>query len=222
MRVAIADDAVLLREGVASLLSAHGFDVVAQVGDADDLFSALRDVGAEVVIVDIRMPPTHTDEGIKAAQRLADEYPEVGVLVLSSYIDPTYVLRLLDQRTQGRGYLLKDHVGDVETLLEAVRTIAAGGSFVDTVVVKRLLARDAGNSTLSMLTDREREVLALMAEGRSNRAIGEQLYLSGKTVETHIRNVFSKLGLGPDAEDDRRVMAVLRYLKAGGLAGGSP
>jgi DNA-binding NarL/FixJ family response regulator len=177
----------------------------------------LRERGAEVAIIDIRMPPTHTDEGIRAAQQLAEEYPDLGVLVLSSYVDPTYVLRLLDQRSKGRGYLLKDHVGDIETLLDAVRTVAAGGSFVDTVVVKRLVARDVGNSSLSMLTEREREVLALMAEGRSNRAICDQLYLSGKTVETHIRNVFSKLGLGMDADDDRRVMAVLRYLKAGGL-----
>jgi DNA-binding NarL/FixJ family response regulator len=138
----------------------------------------------------------------------------VGALVLSQYVEAAFVLRLLEQRTKGRGYLLKDHVGDVETLLDAVRSVGAGDSFVDPDIVRRLLNRDAANSSLAALTDRERDVLRLMAEGRSNRSICEQLYVSSKTVETHIRNVFIKLGLGPTVEEDRRVMAVLRYLQA--------
>ena len=215
MRVVIADDSVLLREGIASLLSANGFDVVAQVGTADDLLRTIDEAEPDVAVIDIRMPPTHTDEGIRAAERLATDHPNVGALVLSQYVESTFVLRLLEQSTKGRGYLLKDHVGDVETLLDAVRTVAAGGSFVDPDIVRRLLARDEASSTLAALTDRERDVLRLMAEGRSNRSICDQLYVSPKTVETHIRNVFIKLGLGPTVDDDRRVMAVLRYLRAG-------
>ncbi len=214
MRVVVADDSVLLREGVASLLSAHGFDVVAQVGSADELLAAAEQNALDVAVIDVRMPPTHTDEGIRAAEHLAQHHPDVGALVLSQYVESTFVLRLLERRTRGRGYLLKDHVGDVETLLDAVRTVGRGGSFVDPDIVRRLLARDDSSSTLASLTDREREVLRLMAEGRSNRSICEQLFLSPKTVETHIRNVFAKLGLGPDVDDDRRVMAVLRYLRA--------
>ncbi len=215
MRVVIADDAVLLREGIASLLSANGFDVVGQVGTADDLLRTIDEVEPDVAVIDVRMPPTHTDEGIRAAEQLATRHPNVGALVLSQYVESTFVLRLLEQGTKGRGYLLKDHVGDVDTLLDAVRTVAAGGSFVDPAIVRRLLARDEASSTLAALTNRERDVLRLMAEGRSNRSICEQLYLSPKTVETHIRNVFIKLGLGPTVDDDRRVMAVLRYLRAG-------
>jgi DNA-binding NarL/FixJ family response regulator len=214
MRVVIADDSVLLREGIASLLSANGFDVVAQVGTADDLLRTIDEVEPDVAMIDVRMPPTHTDEGIRATEQLAIRHPNVGALVLSQYVESTFVLRLLEQRTKGRGYLLKDHVGDVETLLDAVRSVGAGGSFVDPDIVRRLLARDEANSTLAALTDRERDVLRLMAEGRSNRSICEQLYVSPKTVETHIRNVFIKLGLGPTVDEDRRVMAVLRYLRA--------
>jgi DNA-binding NarL/FixJ family response regulator len=214
MRVVIADDAVLLREGVASLLTANGFDVVTQVGSAEELLDAVERDEPDVAVVDVRMPPTHTDEGIRAVERLADSHPNVGALVLSQYVEATFVLRLLEHRTHGRGYLVKDQVGDVDTLIDAVRTVGEGGSFVDPDIVRRLLARDEANSSLASLSDREREVLRLMAEGRSNRSICEQLYVSPKTVETHIRNVFSKLGLGPDFDDDRRVMAVLRYLRA--------
>lgn len=214
MQVVVADDSVLLREGLASLLATNGFEVTAQVGNADDLMSAVGENVPDVAVIDVRMPPSNTDEGIKAAQDLARDYPDLGVLVLSQYVEPTYVLRLLDQRTRGRGYLLKDNVGDVATLLDAVRTVGEGGSFVDPYVVRRLLDRRAQGVGLSALTDREREVLALMAEGRANKTIGELLFLSNKTVETHVRNVFSKLGLGPEVEDDRRVMAVLRYLRA--------
>jgi DNA-binding NarL/FixJ family response regulator len=213
MRVAIADDAVLLREGIASLLTSNGFDVVAQAGSAEELLRMIDEHAPDVAVIDVRMPPTHTDEGIRAAEELAVRHPEVGALVLSQYVESTFVLRLLEQRTRGRGYLLKDHVGDVETLLDAVRTVGTGGSFVDPDIVRRLLARDEAGSSLASLTDRERDVLRLMAEGRSNRSICEQLYVSPKTVETHIRNVFTKLGLGPTVDDDRRVMAVLRYLR---------
>jgi DNA-binding NarL/FixJ family response regulator len=215
MRVVIADDSVLLREGIASLLAANGFDVLAHVGTADDLLRAVGDDEPDVAVIDIRMPPTHTDEGIRAAEQLAASHPRVGVLVLSQYVESTFVLRLLERRTTGRGYLLKDHVGDVTTLLDAVRTVGEGGSYVDPDIVRRLLARDEASSTLAALTDRERDVLRLMAEGRSNRSICEHLHVSPKTVETHIRNLFTKLGLGPTVDEDRRVMAVLRYLRAG-------
>jgi DNA-binding NarL/FixJ family response regulator len=215
MRIVIADDSVLLREGIASLLVSSGFDVLAQVGSAEELRRVIDEDEPDVAVIDVRMPPTHTDEGIRAAEELAVRHPEVGALVLSQYVEATYVLRLLEQRTKGRGYLLKDHVGDVGVLLDAVRTVGEGGSFVDPDIVRRLLARDEASSTLAALTEREREVLRLMAEGRSNRSICEQLYLSPKTVETHIRNVFIKLGLGPTVDEDRRVMAVLRYLRAG-------
>jgi serine/threonine-protein kinase len=214
MRVVLADDSVLLREGMASLLSSNSFEVVSQVDSAESLLDAVASHHPDVAIVDIRMPPSFTDEGIRAAESLAERHPATAVLVLSHHVEATFVLRLLEQETRGRGYLLKDHVGDVETFLGAVRTVADGGSFVDPDVVRRLLARDADGSSLRALTERELEVLALMAEGRTNRAIGEALLLGAKTVETHVRNVFMKLGLGPDVDGDRRVMAVLRYLRA--------
>jgi DNA-binding NarL/FixJ family response regulator len=214
VRVAIADDSVLLREGIASLLATNGFDVVAQVGTADELLDAVAVAQPEVVVIDVRMPPTNTDEGIQAAAVLGDRHPAVGALVLSQYVEAAYVMRLLEQRSAGRGYLLKDHVADVETFLDAIRTVARGGSFVDPDLVEQLLSGQRAEGPLARLSAREREVLSLMAEGRSNRAMSELLYVSPKTLETHIRNVFTKLDLEVNMGDDRRVMAVLRYLRS--------
>lgn len=210
----IADDAVLLREGIASVLASHGFEVAAQAGDPEALLQAVEEHQPDLVVTDIRMPPTLTDEGIRAAEELAERHPGVGALVLSQYVEAAFALRLLGQGAKGRGYLLKETVPDIETLVDAARTVAAGGSFVDPELVKRLVTKSDGHDSLAELTEREREILALMAEGRSNAAIGGHLFLSPKTVETHIGSIFSKLGLTPAADDHRRVLAVLRYLRA--------
>ena len=212
MRVVIADDAVLFREGVANLLRESGLDVVGQAGDAVELMGQVRDTQPDVVIVDIRMPPTHTLEGLEAAKSIRAEHPDVGVLVLSQYVEAHYALRLLEEATQGAGYLLKDRVGNIEELAHAVRQVAAGGLVIDPTVVAQLLVRSRSHDPLDALTDRERQVLSLMAEGRSNHAIAKTIYVNDKTVEAHVRSIFTKLDLQLAADDHRRVLAVVTYL----------
>jgi DNA-binding NarL/FixJ family response regulator len=213
MRIVIADDVALIREGVAHLLTESGLEVVAQVGDADALLASVRDTRPDVALVDIRMPPTHTDEGLRATREIRSRYPETAVLVLSQHLEPEYALRLIEERPGGVGYLLKERVGRVEQLLDAVQRVAAGECVVDRTVVDELLARRRRVDPIAELTPREREVLALMAEGRSNQGICQTLWLSPKTVETHIRGAFAKLGIREAAEDNRRVLAVLTYLR---------
>ncbi|HSV39813.1 MAG TPA: response regulator transcription factor [Nocardioidaceae bacterium] len=214
MRVVIAEDEVLLREGLARLLTDSGIQVVATVGTADD---ALREVAKHrpnVLLADVRMPPTQTDEGLRLAVLVGERHPEVGVLVLSHFIEPRLTMQLLERRSKGAGYLLKDRVGQVGTLVEAIYRVAAGGVVVDPTVVSTLVEKQQAAEALGELSARERELLGLMAEGLSNSAISERLVLSDKTVETHIRAVFTKLGLPPARDDSRRVLAVLKYLRA--------
>jgi DNA-binding NarL/FixJ family response regulator len=214
MRVVVADDSVLLREGVVRLLEESGFEVVAQAGDAEDL---IRKVGAhrpDVAIVDIRMPPTNTDDGLRAALEIRASHPDTGVLVLSQYVEEGYALELVSDSAGGVGYLLKDRVADVERFVESVRRVAEGGSALDPEVVAQLLGRARRDDPLAALTPREREVLELMAEGRSNNAIAEQMVVTERAVEKHVTSIFGKLGLSPAAEDHRRVLAVLTFLKA--------
>jgi DNA-binding NarL/FixJ family response regulator len=212
MRVVIADDAPLIREGIATLLAEHDVEVVRQVDDADDLLECVRDVQPDVALIDIRMPPTYTDEGLRAAREIRARHPDVAVLVLSQHLEPEYALRLVEEQPAGAGYLLKERVGRVEQLLDAIERVAAGECVVDRAVVDELLARRRRADPLEELTKREREVLALMAEGRSNQGICRALWLSPKTVETHIRGAFAKLGISAAAEDNRRVLAVLAFL----------
>jgi DNA-binding NarL/FixJ family response regulator len=213
MRVALAEDSVLLREGMARLLQEAGFEVLWQAGDADDLLRKVRADAPDVAIVDIRMPPTFSDEGLQAAHVLAESNPDIGVLTLSQYVDTDYAMELIANGGRGRGYLLKDRVMDLEEFAEAVRRVAKGGSVIDPDVVSALVERRREPSPLDELTDRERDVLRLMAEGRSNQAIGAQMFLSAKTIEAHIRAIFMKLGLEPAPDDHRRVLAVLTYLR---------
>jgi DNA-binding NarL/FixJ family response regulator/class 3 adenylate cyclase len=213
MRVMLADDSILLREGVARLLTDAGFVVVAQAGDAQGLLDALASDPPDVAIVDIRMPPTHTDEGLRAAHQIRSEHPDVGVLVLSQYVETDYAMQLVSEGAAGLGYLLKDRVGNVQEFTDAVRRVAAGGSVIDPEVVSRLVGRARKASPIDALSDREKEVLALMAEGRSNQAISERMFLSPKTVEGHVRNIFTKLDLMDTPDDHRRVLAVLTYLR---------
>jgi DNA-binding NarL/FixJ family response regulator len=214
MRVVIADDSVLLREGVVRLLQDAGFDVVAQAGDAEDL---MRKVGAhkpDVAVVDVRMPPTQTDEGLRAAAEIKRTQPQTGVLVLSQVVEAGSALELFAGGADGLGYLLKDRVADIDRFTDAVRRVAEGGSALDPEVVSLLLGRRRREDPLEGLTPREREVLELMAEGRSNAAIAGQLVVTERAVEKHVTSIFAKLGLTPAAEDHRRVLAVLRYLEA--------
>jgi DNA-binding NarL/FixJ family response regulator len=213
MRVVIADDAALIREGVVRLLTEHGVEVVAQAEDADALLVAVRELHPDVALVDVRMPPTYTDEGLRAAHEIRSRYSGTAVLVLSQHLEPEYALRLVDERPGRAGYLLKERVGRVEQLLDALHRVAAGECVVDRAVVDDLLARRRRADPLEELTPREREILALMAEGRSNQGIGRALWLSPKTVETHIRGAFAKLGIREAPEDNRRVLAVLAYLR---------
>jgi DNA-binding NarL/FixJ family response regulator len=213
--VVIAEDNVLLREGLARLLQESGFEVAGQAGDAEDL---LRKVGAhrpDVAVVDVRMPPTHTDEGMRAARHIRAEHPGTAVLVLSQYVEEAYALELLTESTERTGYLLKDRVSDIDTFVDAIRRVAAGGSALDPEVVSLLLGRRRRVDPLEPLTPREREVLGLMAEGRSNAAIAEALVVTERAVEKHVTSIFSKLDLVPTVEDHRRVLAVLAYLRAG-------
>ena len=213
MRVEIADDAPLIREGVTRLLTENDVEVVAQVGDADALMTAIDGVDVDLAIVDIRMPPTRTTEGLVAAATIRETRPEMGVLVLSEHLETHYAIELLTRGTERVGYLLKDRVTDVAELVDAVRRIAAGGSVIDPLVVARLVGRRRERNPLDDLTEREHDVLALMAEGRSNQAISDRMFLSPKTVESHIRSMFSKLELEDVPADNRRVLSVLAYLR---------
>jgi DNA-binding NarL/FixJ family response regulator len=212
VRVVLAEDSVLLREGVARLLRDAGFDVVGQASNADELLLKVRSYSPDVAIVDIRMPPTHTDEGLRAAQEIREKYPGTGVLVLSQYAEPAYAMELLSESAEGVGYLLKDRVSDVNDFCAAVRRVAEGGSALDPTVVSQLVGRRRRDDPVSDLTPRETEVLELMAEGRSNQAIGERLFITPRAVEKHVTSIFGKLGLAAAAEDHRRVLAVLAYL----------
>ncbi len=214
IRIAIADDAILLREALASALTAAGFSVVGQAADADGLLTLIDRERPDVAIVDVRMPPTHTTEGLEAARQIRLRYPGTAILVLSQYVETRYALELLRDDPAGIGYLLKDRVTKVADLADAVRRVAAGGSVIDPEVVSRLLGRPRAHSPLDELTPREREILGLMAEGRSNQAIADQLVLDPKTVEGHVSAIFGKLGLEPAAQDNRRVLAVLAYLRS--------
>jgi len=214
MRVVLADDSVLLREGVARLLEEDGFDVVAQSGTADDLLRHVAMHKPDVAVVDIRMPPTQTDEGLRAAQQIREQHPETGVLVLSQYVEPAYAMELLSESAEGVGYLLKDRVSDIEEFGAAVRRVGEGGSALDPAVVSQLVGRRRRHDPLEELTPREREVLELMAEGRSNQAIAERLFVTLRAVEKHVTSIFSKLGLPATSEDHRRVLAVLTFLRA--------
>jgi DNA-binding NarL/FixJ family response regulator len=214
MRIALADDADLLREALASALASAGFEVVGQAGDAEGLLRIVDAESPDVVVLDVRMPPTHTTEGLEAARTIRARHPGMAILVLSQYVETRYAVDLLREDPAGVGYLLKDRVTKVADLAEAVRRVASGGSVIDPEVVARLLGRPRAHSPLDELTPREREILGLMAEGRSNQAIAERLTLEVKTVEGHVRAIFSKLGLEPAAEDHRRVLAVLAYLRS--------
>lgn len=213
MRVGIADDALLFREGLARIVRELGFEVAFQAAAVEELLAAVAADPPQAVIVDVRMPPSYTNEGIVAARRLRAEHPGVGVLVLSQYVESSQAARLLAEDGRGVGYLLKDRVGDLLALSDAIRRVGAGGTVIDPEVVSRLLARRRERDVLDDLTPREREVLGLMAEGHSNGAIGERLQIGQKTVETHIGTIFSKLELFPGTEVDRRVRAVLAYLR---------
>ena len=212
-RVVVADDAVLLREGVARLLEDAGFEIVGQAGNADELLLKVRSYKPDIAIVDIKMPPTHTDEGLRAAQEIREQHPETGVLVLSQYVESGYALELLQGNADGVGYLLKDRVSDVEEFTAAVKRVAEGGSALDSEVVSRLVGRRRGEDPVSQLTPREREVLELMAEGRSNQAIADRLFVTPRAVEKHVTSIFGKLRLPADESDHRRVLAVLKYLR---------
>jgi DNA-binding NarL/FixJ family response regulator len=213
-RVVIAEDSVLLREGITLLLEESGFEVAGQAGDAEEL---LRKVGAhkpDVAMIDVRMPPTHTDEGLRAARRIRAEHPGTAVLVLSQYVEEAYALDLLSEATESTGYLLKDRVADVESFVDAVQRVADGGSALDPEVVGFLLGRRRRADPLEVLTVREREVLGLMAEGRSNRSMAQALVVTERAVEKHVTSIFSKLDLPRAAEDHRRVLAVLAFLRS--------
>jgi DNA-binding NarL/FixJ family response regulator/class 3 adenylate cyclase len=214
MRVVLADDSILLREGIARLLTECGFDVVGQSGTPDDLMLKVRSYSPDVAIVDIRMPPTQTDEGLRAAQEIRESHPGVGVLVLSQYVEPAYAMELLAESAEGVGYLLKDRVSDVDEFAAAVRRVAEGGSALDPALVTQLVGRRRQHDPVDELTAREREVLELMAEGRSNQAIGERLFITPRAVEKHITSIFGKLRLPQAVEDHRRVLAVLAYLRS--------
>jgi DNA-binding NarL/FixJ family response regulator/class 3 adenylate cyclase len=213
IRVLLADDSVLFREGVARLMADAGFQVVDQAGDADELMAKVRKAQPDIVITDIRMPPTSTTEGLDAARRIREELPTVGVLVLSQYVETRHAVKLVEGAPERVGYLLKDRVADVSEFVDAVRRVSRGGSVLDPEVVAALLGRARTLAPIEQLTGREREILALMAEGRSNQAISERLYLSPKTVEAHVAHIFSKLDLLPATDDHRRVMAVVMYLR---------
>jgi DNA-binding NarL/FixJ family response regulator len=213
MRVVLADDSVLLREGIARLLADAGFEIVGQADNAEQLLLKVRSYKPDVAIVDIRMPPTHTDEGLRAAREIREKHPATGVLVLSQYVESDYALDLLADSAEGVGYLLKDRVSDVTEFAAAVRRVGEGGSALDPAVVAQLVGRRRRDEPLDSLTPREREVLGLMAEGRSNQAICERLFVTERAVEKHVTNIFGKLRLPADAADHRRVLAVLTYLQ---------
>jgi DNA-binding NarL/FixJ family response regulator len=214
MRVVVAEDSVLLREGIARLLEDAGLEVVGQAGNADELMLKVRSYKPNVAIVDIRMPPTQTDEGLRAAKEIRDRHPETCVLVLSQYLEPAYALELLSESAEGVGYLLKDRVADVPEFIAAVKRVGEGGSALDPSVVSQLVGRHRRDDPVSRLTPREREVLELMAEGLSNNAIAERLVVTERAVEKHVTSIFGKLQLGADSDTHRRVLAVLAFLRA--------
>jgi DNA-binding NarL/FixJ family response regulator/class 3 adenylate cyclase len=213
IRVALADDSVLLREGISRLLKESGFTVSTAVGDADELVAKVRLDPPDVAIIDIRMPPTYTDEGLRAAHLIRAELPEVAVLLLSQYVETEFALELVSGGAGKLGYLLKDRVSNIQEFTDSVRRVAAGGSVIDPEVVSRLVGRARRDNPLDALTEREREVLGFMAEGRSNQAISGQMNLSTKSIEGHVRNIFTKLNLLTTPDDHRRVLAVLTYLR---------
>ena len=214
MRVIVADDVMLMRAGIARLLADAGVDVVGEAADAVELLREVARSQPDVAIVDIRMPPTHTDEGLVAAGEIRTRYPDVGVLVLSQFLAPTYALRLLEEHPERSGYLLKERVSDIAVLVDALGRIADGECVLDPTIVARLLARSRQQEPLAELTGREREVLSLMAEGRSNAAIAERLFVTPRTVEAHVRQILGKLDLPESPDDHRRVLAVLAYLRS--------
>ena len=214
VRVVIAEDSVLLREGVARLLEDAGFEIVGQSATADDLLLKVRSYKPDVAVVDIRMPPTHTDEGLQAAKTIREQHPGVGVLVLSQYVEPAYAMELLEDSAEGVGYLLKDRIAEVGDFADAVRRVAEGGSALDPTIVSKLVGRNRRDDPVETLTPREREVLELMAEGRSNQAIAERLVVTPRAVEKHVTNIFGKLNLAAAPEDHRRVLAVLAFLRS--------
>jgi DNA-binding NarL/FixJ family response regulator len=216
VRVVIADDAVLLREGLARVLGENGYEVVAQVGDADALLRAVEAHTPDLAVVDVRMPPTFTDEGTQAAIELRAAHPELGILVLSQIVEARHALRLFRETPEGFGYLLKDRVVELDDFLDAVNRVGRGGTAIDPEVVAQLLGRRSDDDPLAELTPRELEVLGLIAEGKSNKAICAKLFLSPKTIETHVNSIFLKLGLLPATDDHRRVLAVLAYLRGTG------
>ena len=214
MRVVVAEDSVLLREGIAHLLEEAGYEVVGQAGNADELILKVRSYRPDVAVIDIRMPPTQTDEGLRAAKQIREELPQTGVLVLSAYLESEYALELLSESAEGVGYLLKDRVSDVEQFLSAVRRVGEGGSALDPEIVSRLVGRRRKRDPLDDLTPREREVLSLMAEGLSNAAIAARLFVTGRAVEKHVTSIFAKLRLPASPEQHRRVLAVLAFLRS--------
>ena len=213
LRVVIAEDQVLLREGIVRLLGEAGFDVVAQAADAEDLLRKVAGHSPDVAIIDIQMPPTNTDDGLRAAMHVRATQPQVGVLVLSQFVEEAYALDLIGDDAAGVGYLLKDRVADVAAFTDAIRRVSRGGSALDPEVVAQMLGRPRRRDPLANLSPREREVLTLMAEGRTNRAIADGLVISVNAVEKHVTSIFSKLGLAPTVEDHRRVLAVLTFMR---------
>lgn len=215
MRVIVADDAVLVRQGIARLLEDAGFEVVGQLGDAVGLLARVDALRPEVVILDIRMPPTHTTEGLEAALRIKDSHPDIGVLVLSQHLESRLAMRLLGNGRAGVGYLLKERVAHLSEFTDAVRRVGSNGTAIDPEIARQIVDRKRSRDPLDDLTRREREVLGLIAEGRSNQAIVDRLGLTAKTVESHVRNIFTKLDLPPEPDDHRRVLAVLAQLRGG-------
>jgi DNA-binding NarL/FixJ family response regulator len=216
VRVVIADDSAVVREGLRHALQAHGHEVVGTAADGEELLDCVQREAPEVALVDIRMPPTHTSEGLEAASAIRERSPDVALLVLSQYVDADYALTLLRESPARSGYLLKDRIADLTALLEAIERVARGETVVDPELVDLLLHRPASESRLAHLSDRERTVLALLAEGLSDRAIAARLWLTQKTVETHVRHILAKLSLPPDADHNRRVLAVLTFLRSQG------
>jgi DNA-binding NarL/FixJ family response regulator len=214
MRVVIAEDSVLLREGIERLLTENGLEVIGSCGTAEELLLKVRSRSPDVAIVDIRLPPTHNDEGMRAALEIRADHPEVGVLVLSQYVEVGLAMQLLAESADGAGYLLKDRISDVKDFVGAVERVAAGGSAIDPVIVSTLLSRRRSEDPLAELTPREREVLELMAEGRSNQGIADKLVITIRAVEKYVSSIFGKLGLPSSGSDSRRVLAVLLYLRA--------
>ncbi len=212
MRVVVADDSVLVREGIARLLQDAGFDVVGKAGTAEELMLKVRSYSPDVAITDIRMPPTQTDEGLRAAREIRRDHPGTGVLVLSQHIEPRYAMSLLSESAEGLGYLLKDRVVDLRDLESAVRRVGAGGSALDPLVVAQLVRKERPDDPVARLSPREREVLELMAEGKTNQGIAEQLVVTVPAVEKHVTSIFSKFDMPATASDHRRVLAVLRFL----------